>query len=147
LSEASTQAKRKQTLKASRKSERLETRLTVEQKTLVQRAAALQGRSLTDFVLASVQEAAERAIREHDVITLSARDSSTFMEALLHPQPAGLRLREAAKRYKVLRIAEYERLHAQDGSAWDLLRTTPTVTEDEFPITRDRTPITPTPLP
>jgi len=102
LSEASTQAKRKRALKPSRKSERLETRPTVEQKILVQRAATLQGRSLTDFMLTSVQQAAEQTIREHDVITLSARDSAAFMDALLHPQPAGRRLREAATRYKAL---------------------------------------------
>jgi len=62
----------------------------------------LEGRSLTDFVLASVQRAAEQTIREHDVITLSARDSRAFVEALLHPEPASARLRAAAERYKAI---------------------------------------------
>ena len=40
-------------------------RVTAEQKSLIERAAALQGRSVTDFVLTSVQDAARRAIEEH----------------------------------------------------------------------------------
>lgn len=88
--------------KTAHKSERLETRVTPEQKELALRAAALQGRSLTDFVSASIQQAAERTIREHQVITLSARDSRALMEALLNPQPANQHLREAAEKYKAI---------------------------------------------
>ena len=44
------------------RAERLETRVTAEQKSLIERAAALQGRTVTDFVLTSVQDAARRAI-------------------------------------------------------------------------------------
>ncbi|WP_125445742.1 DUF1778 domain-containing protein, partial [Streptococcus sanguinis] len=44
------------------RAERLETRVTAAQKSLIERAAALQGRSVTDFVLASVQDAARRTI-------------------------------------------------------------------------------------
>ena len=47
---------------ARSRSERLEARVTAEQKALIERAAALQGRTVTDFVLTSVQEAARRAI-------------------------------------------------------------------------------------
>ena len=42
--------------------ERLETRVTADQKRLIEHAAALQGRTVTDFVLTSVQDAARRAI-------------------------------------------------------------------------------------
>ena len=45
------------------RSERLEARMTAEQKSLIERAAALQGRSVTDFVLTSVQDAERRASR------------------------------------------------------------------------------------
>lgn len=55
--------------------ERLETRVTAEQKSLIEHAAALQGRTATDFVLTSVQEAARRAIEEHQRLDLSVRDS------------------------------------------------------------------------
>ncbi|MYZ49398.1 DUF1778 domain-containing protein [Propylenella binzhouense] len=43
------------------RSERLETRVTADQKRLIEYAAALQGRSMTDFVLSSLQDAARRA--------------------------------------------------------------------------------------
>ncbi len=36
--------------------ERLETRVTADQKSLIEHAAALQGRTVTDFVLTSVQK-------------------------------------------------------------------------------------------
>jgi hypothetical protein len=45
------------------RAERLEARVTTEQKALIERAAALQGRTVTDFVLTSVQDAARRALR------------------------------------------------------------------------------------
>lgn len=80
--------------------ERLETRVTADQKSLVERAAALQGRTVTDFVLSSVQEAARRAIEEHQRLNLSVRDSEAFVEALLNPQPANDRLRDTVCRYR-----------------------------------------------
>jgi len=65
------------------RAERLEARITLEQKQLIEHAAALQGRSVTDFVLASVQDAAVRAIDEHQRLSLSVRDGRSFVEALL----------------------------------------------------------------
>jgi uncharacterized protein (DUF1778 family) len=82
------------------RAERLETRVTAEQKSLIERAAALQGRTVTDFVLTSVQEAARRAIEEHQQLGLSVRDSEAFVEALLNPKPVNDRLRETVRRYR-----------------------------------------------
>ena len=82
------------------RAQRLETRVTVEQKTLIERAAALQGRTVTDFVLTSVQEAARRAIEEHQQLELSVRSSEAFVEALLNPRPVNARLRETIRRYR-----------------------------------------------
>jgi uncharacterized protein (DUF1778 family) len=80
--------------------ERLETRVTAEQKNLIERAAALQGRTVTDFVLTSVQDAARRAIEEHNQLTLSVRDSEAFVDALLNPKPVNDRLRDTVRRYR-----------------------------------------------
>ncbi len=80
--------------------ERLEARVSKAQKNLFLRAATVQGRSLTDFLIASVQEAAERALRAHDVLTLSERDRRLFVEALVNPAAPGKTLRQAARRYK-----------------------------------------------
>ena len=82
------------------RAERLEARVTVEQKTMIERAAALQGRSVTDFVVTSVQDAARRAIEEHGQLALSVRDSAAFVDALLNPQPVNERLRETVRRYR-----------------------------------------------
>ena len=80
--------------------ERLEARVTAEQKSLIERAAALQGRTVTDFVLTSVQDAARRAIEEHSQLALSIRDSEAFVDALLNPKPVNGRLRDTVRRYR-----------------------------------------------
>jgi uncharacterized protein (DUF1778 family) len=82
------------------RSERLEARVTAEQKGLIERAAALQGRTVTDFLLASVQEAARRTIEEHSRLELSVRDSQVFVDALLNPKPVNDRLRDTVRRYR-----------------------------------------------
>lgn len=84
---------------ARRRAERLEARVTAEQKALIEHAAALEGRSITDFVLTSVQDAAKRAIAEHEVIQLSVRDSKAFVEALLNPREPSERMRERVAAY------------------------------------------------
>lgn len=80
--------------------ERLEARVTAEQKNLIERAAALQGRTVTDFVLTSVQEAARRTIEDHHRLDLSLQDSQAFVEALLNPRPVNDRLRDTVRRYR-----------------------------------------------
>ncbi|HWA80373.1 MAG TPA: DUF1778 domain-containing protein [Acetobacteraceae bacterium] len=78
---------------------RLETRISREQKALFQRAAELQGRTLTDFVIVSVHEAAVRVIAETQTIRLSARDSRAFAEALINPREPNARRKASARRY------------------------------------------------
>jgi len=82
--------------------ERLEARITPEQKELFQYAASLEGRSLTDFVISSVQAAAEASIERHRIIRLSMQDSLAFAEALLHPPEPNDELRAAYARYREL---------------------------------------------
>jgi uncharacterized protein (DUF1778 family) len=82
------------------RTERLEARLSKEQKDLFVRAAELQGRSLTDFVIASVQEAATETMRTHDVLRVSERDRQTFVSVLLAPAAPAKTLKQAAKRYR-----------------------------------------------
>ncbi len=85
--------------RSTAKRERLEARLTSEQKALLQHAADLQGRTLSDFVLENVLRDAQEVIREHEVIRLTAEDSRIFMEAVLNPPAPSARLRAAAARY------------------------------------------------
>ena len=51
-------------------------------------------------MLTSVQEAARRAITEHQQLALSVRDTQAFVEALLNPKPVNDRLRETVRRYR-----------------------------------------------
>lgn len=78
---------------------RLEARISRNQKALFRRAAELQGRTLTDFVVTNLQEAAARTIEETRIIRLSKDDSRNFIEALLNPRSPNQKLRAAARRY------------------------------------------------
>lgn len=88
------------TMSDAAKTARLEARLTDEQKALIQHAADLTSRSLTEFIVSSAQEVAARTVREHEVLTLSGRDRQAFINALLKPSSPNRRLRQAASRYK-----------------------------------------------
>lgn len=81
---------------------RLEARISPEQKRLIERAADLQGRSLTEFVIRSTQQAAQEAIREHELMSLTARDTKAFVNALLKPPAPSAKLKRAADRYNSL---------------------------------------------
>jgi len=82
---------------------RLEARISTELHSMLKRAAELQGRTMTDFVVATVQEAAQRAIEQAEVIRLSLADQECFAEALLSPpQPAPALKRAFARRSKLL---------------------------------------------
>jgi uncharacterized protein (DUF1778 family) len=82
--------------------DRLETRVTAEEKELLQRAAYLEHRSVTEFVRSSARAAAEETIRRHEMMTLSARESAAFVESLLNPPTPGERLRDAAQAHREL---------------------------------------------
>ena len=86
-------------LEAKTKYERLEARISPEQKDLFKRAAEIQHKTLTDFVLAAVSDTAKKVIQEHEIMELTARDQKTFVNALLNPSPPNAKLRQAAKRY------------------------------------------------
>jgi uncharacterized protein (DUF1778 family) len=82
------------------KKERLEARLTPEQKKHIEHAARIKGTSVSDFVVLSADDAAVRTIREQEVLTLNERAREVFVNALLNPPAPGRRLVAAAKRYK-----------------------------------------------
>ncbi len=79
---------------------RFDARLSEEQKFLIQKAADIEGRTMTDFVLHSAQEAAERTIEDRAMLILSARETEAFVDAILHPTEPGPVLRGAARQYR-----------------------------------------------
>jgi uncharacterized protein (DUF1778 family) len=83
----------------SPKTARLEARVSQETKALLQRAADLEGRTLTDFLVASVQAAACNVIEQHQTLKLSVEDSEAFVDAILNPSKPNEALKSAASRY------------------------------------------------
>jgi len=85
-------------------SARLEARVTPALQELIKRAAELQGRSLTDFMVTALQSAAQRTIEESEVIRLSLADQQRFADALLDPPKPAPALKRAMVRHgKLLR--------------------------------------------
>jgi len=62
---------------------------------VVKRAAEIQGRSVSDFVVAAAQEAAHRTLDEATLIRLSAEDQRRFVDLLLTPPPLAPALERA----------------------------------------------------
>jgi uncharacterized protein (DUF1778 family) len=75
---------------------RIEARITPDALAVVKRAAEIEGRSVSDFVVAAAQEAAHRTIEETHLIRLSVEDQRRFVELLLDP-PAAVPAMERAK--------------------------------------------------
>ena len=69
---------------------------------IVRRAAEIQGRSVSDFVVAAAQEAATRTIEEAQIIRLSIEDQHAFAAAILDPAPPSAALQRAAEAYRDL---------------------------------------------
>ena len=84
------------------KTERMEARLTPEQKDLLRRAAELEGQTFTDFVISVAQMAAERAIERHQIMRLTAKETQAFVNAYLNPREPGDVLKKYAKREREL---------------------------------------------
>jgi uncharacterized protein (DUF1778 family) len=83
---------------------RLEARISVDLHSMLKRAAELQGRTMTDFVVAAVQDAVQRAIEQSEIIRLSLADQECFAQALLSPpQPTPTLERAFARRRRLLR--------------------------------------------
>ena len=89
---------------ASAATARLEARISTDLHAMLKRAAEIQGRTMTDFVIAAVQEAAQQAIAQTEIIRLSLADQECFAQALLSPPPPAPALERAfAHRRKLLR--------------------------------------------
>lgn len=79
---------------------RLEARVSKDQKNLFLQAAVLSGRSLSEFVIESTQEAATKVVKEHETIQLSREEQMSFVSALLNSPEPGSRLRRAVESYR-----------------------------------------------
>ena len=84
---------------SGRRAARLEARVSRATKALFQKAAEIEGRSVTDFIVHSAVEAAKRTVQENEFMQLTQRDRVAFVEALLNSPAPNARLQKAAQRH------------------------------------------------
>ena len=75
--------------------DRLGFRLDGQTKGLIEQAARLERRKVSDFCLAAITEAARRTIAAHETLTMSEHDRAAFFAALTDPPEPGERLARA----------------------------------------------------
>lgn len=94
-------------MSATTTSARLEARISTELRSQLKRAAELEGRTVTDFVVSAVRSAAQEAIERAEVIRLSRADQERFSQALLSPPAGAPALKRAyARRAKLLQSTD-----------------------------------------
>ncbi len=79
---------------------RIEARIAPDALAIVRRAAEIQGRSISDFVVAAAQEAAQKTVAELEVIRLSREAQERFVSLLLNPPPPSAALLRALERHR-----------------------------------------------
>jgi uncharacterized protein (DUF1778 family) len=80
--------------------ERLGFRVDEHTKALIERAAQLERRKLTDYCMTALTEAAQRTIAEHETLVLSERDRTVFFDTLVNPPVPNERLERAFAEHK-----------------------------------------------
>lgn len=75
--------------------DRLGFRLDEQTKGLIERAAQLERRKVSDYCLTAIADAARRTIAEHETLNLSERDRAAFFEAMIDPPEPSERLARA----------------------------------------------------
>lgn len=78
--------------------------MTTELHSILKRAAELQGCTMSEFVVAAIQDATQRTVVQAETINLSVADQECFARALLSPPPPSAALKRAiSRRIKLLR--------------------------------------------
>ena len=85
---------------------RLGFRVDAEIKKLVEHAARLERRSMTDFCLTVLTEATRETIARHESLMLSERDRKVFFDALVNPPRPNTRLRKAFREMRARVVIE-----------------------------------------
>jgi len=80
--------------------DRIDARLPIGTKQIIEQAAYLSGVTLSDFVVSRAYDAAQALVREHDRWVLNRKQSREFVDALLNPPKPNQALKDAASRYK-----------------------------------------------
>nr|WP_299501536.1 DUF1778 domain-containing protein [uncultured Rhizobium sp.] len=81
---------------------RIEARIAPDALAVVKRAAELEGRSVSDFVVAAAHTAAQKAIEETQIVRLSVEDQKRFAKAIIDPPAPNAALQRAAAAHRKL---------------------------------------------
>ena len=81
---------------------RVEARIAPDSLDMIRRAAEIQGRSISDFMVAAAQEAAQKAIAEVEVVRLSRQAQEQFAALVFEPPAPTAALVRAFKRHRAL---------------------------------------------
>ena len=88
--------------KLANRTARIEARIAPEILESVKRAAEIEGRSVSDFVVAAARRAAERTIEETQIIRLSLTDQQRVADLLASPPTASPGLDRAMEAHRLL---------------------------------------------
>lgn len=89
-------------MQSTTKKSRFEARLSPRQRELFERAAAMQGRTLSEFVVSAAIEKAEEVIQTHEVIRLTENDYAQVVELLRDPPEPNEELKRGMQRWREL---------------------------------------------
>lgn len=81
---------------------RVEARIAPDALAVVRRAAEIQGRSVSDFLVAAALKDAQQTIEDAQIIRLSVDDQQRFATLLLNPPPLAPAMKRALKARKRL---------------------------------------------
>ncbi len=84
---------------ARTKTARVDFRIAAEQKETIEKAAALSGLNLSDFIVATFLARAAEVLQERSRIILSERDWQLFVDALEEDREPTEAAKKAAERY------------------------------------------------
>ena len=86
----------------AREKARLEARIEPQIYALLKRAAEIEGRTLTDFVVAAASSAARQTIESTEILRLSRAQQEFVAEQLLNPPAVAPAMQRAIKRHRKL---------------------------------------------
>lgn len=81
---------------------RLEARIPRDIHALIKRAAEIEGRTVTDFVIASASSAALETIEKSEIIRLSGKSAEMIADLLANPPPASEAMKRAEEHHRRL---------------------------------------------
>lgn len=80
------------------KKQRIDLRLSDEDKNMIEEAAAMSNQTITQFMVASASERAAEVIEQHRRLILNEESWNQVMDAISNPPAPNERLKRAARR-------------------------------------------------